>query len=168
MISGLRRKTNNVLTTEKKSGAWGNVRFGINYVYKEVRVEDKRNEELNTYYRNVLCEVIIQVILSCDPVHSDKVPKIIKVFKRTPEAKSLWIQMEKMEQTFLDLITTTKPSLEILKPYFSDLCNTLEYLQTTYLFNHRDMNPDNLMIKKGKIKLIDFGYSILTFNGKIH
>jgi len=92
------------------------------------------------------------------------------VFKRTPEAKSIWIQMEKMEKTFLDflLVPSPRPTLASLMPYFTDLCDTLEYLQTTYKFNHRDMKPDNLMVKDGKIKLIDFGYSILTFGGKIY
>lgn len=170
LVKGPRRKVNNVLAEDKKSGAWANVRFGKNYVYKEVRVTAVQRQNLNMYYRDVLCEVLIQVILSCDPVHSDKVPKIINIFKRTPESESIWIQMEKMEQTFLDFITAPppaqRPTFEILRSYFTDLCNTLEYLQTTYKFNHRDMKPDNLMIKEGKIKLIDFGYSIITFNGK--
>jgi hypothetical protein len=171
MIKGPRRKINNVLAAEEKSGSWGTVRFGKNYVYKEVRVEDeKKGEELNTYYKNALCEVVIQVILSCDPLHSGKVPQIINVFKRTPEAKSIWIQMEKMEKTFLEFLLppSPRPTLASLLPYFKDLCETLEYLQETYKFNHRDMKPDNLMIKDGKIKLIDFGYSILTFGGKTY
>lgn len=166
MIKGIRRKTFNVLSLEKKSGSWGNVRSGQTYAYKEVRTDDIRDIDLNNYYRDVLTEVIIQVILSCDTVHGDKVPKIINIYKQTPESKSITIQMEKYDMTFIDYLKNIHPAYADLGPIFTDLCTSLEYFQETYKFNHKDMKADNLMMKGNKIKYIDFGYSILKFNNK--
>jgi serine/threonine protein kinase len=166
MIKGIRRKTTNVLSLEKKSGSWGNVRAGQTYAYKEVRTDEIADKDLNNYYRDVLTEVLIQVILSCDIIHGDKVPKIINIYKQTPESKSITIQMEKYDMTFIDYLKNIHPTLDDLGSIFTDLCTALEYFQETYKFNHKDMKADNLMMKENKIKFIDFGYSILKFNNK--
>ena len=167
MIKGIRRKTKNVLSLEKKSGAWGTVTSGQTYVYKDVDAPNARDKRgLNNYYRDVLTEILIQVILSCDTVHGDKVPKIINIYKQTPHSNSIIIQMEKYDMTFINYINTNLPSLNTLEIIFTDLCTAFEYFQETYKFNHKDMKADNLMMKENKIKFIDFGYSILKFNNK--
>jgi len=167
-VRGMRRKNRNTLRRPPKSGTWGNVFAGNSNVYKEVRV-NATGASHNDYCRDVLTEVLIQVILSCDPTYGLAVPKIYGVYQ-VRDSPKLLIHMEKLDMTFLDYLKSTKPNWWSLEPHFSDLCTILAHFQETYRFNHRDMKPDNLMMKIRedgtlKIKLIDFGYSVLEYEG---
>jgi hypothetical protein len=68
----------------------------------------------------------------------------------------LVIQLEKLPTTFDKFIKEegpVNPKLDCLK----ELIRVIFYCQRTYAFQHCDLKYDNIMIKDGHVKLIDFG-----------
>jgi serine/threonine protein kinase len=122
-----------------------------------------------------LKEVIIQILLmkmSESDEGGPHVPRIICVGIDWDDSKA-FIVSELMEDTVRNLLlTNTAPQKEINVPFvLNEVAYMLDFFGKTLKFNHRDLKADNIMyvMKNGDIhiKLIDFGFSCLTW-GSLH
>ena len=122
-----------------------------------------------------LKEVIIQILMmkmSENEKNGPHVPRIICVGVDWDNSRGCIIS-ELMEDTVKNLLTkNTKPQKEIDVPFvLNEVAYMLDFFGKTLKFNHRDLKADNIMYvrKKGEIhiKLIDFGFSCLTW-GSLH
>ena len=122
-----------------------------------------------------LKEVIIQILLmkmSENDQSGPHVPRIICVGLDWDNSRA-YIISELMEDTVQNLILTNTPSQkEIDVPFvLNQVAYMLDFFGKTLKFNHRDLKADNIMYvrKNGQIdiKLIDFGFSCLTW-GSLH
>jgi serine/threonine protein kinase len=122
-----------------------------------------------------LKEVIIQILLmkmSESDEGGPHVPRIICVGIDWDDSKA-FIVSELMEDTVRNLLlTNTAPQKEINVPFIlNETAYMLDFFGKTLKFNHRDLKADNIMyvMKNGDIhiKLIDFGFSCLTW-GSLH
>ena len=118
-----------------------------------------------------LKEVIIQILLmkmSENDQSGPHVPRIICVGVDWDNSRGCIIS-ELMENTVQNLLlTNTAPQKEIDVPFvLNQVAYMLEFFGKSLKFNHRDLKADNIMYvrKKGEIniKLIDFGFSCLTW-----
>lgn len=122
-----------------------------------------------------LKEVIIQILMmkmSENEKNGPHVPRIICVGLDWEHSRA-YIISELMEDTVQNLLTkNTKPQKEIDVPFvLNEVAYMLDFFGKTLKFNHRDLKADNIMYvrKEGEIhiKLIDFGFSCLTW-GSLH
>ena len=122
-----------------------------------------------------LKEVIIQILMmkmSENEKNGPHVPRIICVGVDWDNSRGCIIS-ELMEDTVKNLLTkNTKPQKEIDVPFvLNEVAYMLDFFGKTLKFNHRDLKADNIMYvrKEGEIhiKLIDFGFSCLTW-GSLH
>jgi serine/threonine protein kinase len=122
-----------------------------------------------------LKEVIIQILLmkmSENEKNGPHVPRIIYVAIDYDDSMA-YIVSELMEDTVRNLLLTNTPSQkEIDVPFvLNEVAYMLEFFGKTLQFNHRDLKADNIMyVRKNReihIKLIDFGFSCLTW-GSLH
>jgi len=122
-----------------------------------------------------LKEVIIQILLmkmSENEKNGPHVPRIICVAIDYDDSMA-YIISELMEDTVRNLLLTNTPSQKETDVPFvlNEVAYMLEFFGKTLQFNHRDLKADNIMYvrKKGEIhiKLIDFGFSCLTW-GSLH
>jgi serine/threonine protein kinase len=122
-----------------------------------------------------LKEVIIQILMmkmSENEKNGPHVPRIICVGIDWDNSRGCIIS-ELMENTVQHLLlTNTEAQKEIDVPFvLNQVAYMLEFFGKTLKFNHRDLKADNIMYvrKKGEIhiKLIDFGFSCLTW-GSLH
>ena len=118
-----------------------------------------------------LKEVIIQILMmkmSENEKNGPHVPRIIYVAIDYDDSMA-YIVSELMEDTVKNLLlTNTAPQKEIDVPFvLNEVAYMLEFFGKTLKFNHRDLKSDNIMYLRKKkeihIKLIDFGFSCLTW-----
>jgi len=128
-----------------------------------------------TSIEEFLKEVIIQILMmkmSENDEGGPHVPRIICVAIDYDDSMA-YIISELMEDTVKNLLlTNTPPQKEINVPFvLNEVAYMLEFFGKTLQFNHRDLKTDNIMyvrkIGQIHIKLIDFGFSCLTW-GSLH
>lgn len=121
-----------------------------------------------------LKEVLIQIILwdeSKDEEEGPYVPTVISIGLDSVH-KEAFIVFELMHNTVYNLCKVfTAEENDIMIPHvFDKVAKILDYFGKKIEFNHRDLKPDNIMYMKNKdnkrvFKLIDFGFSCLTWHG---
>jgi serine/threonine protein kinase len=77
------------------------------------------------------------------------------------------LQLEKLPMTFNTFIKEEKTVNKILDCY-KELVSLIFYTQRTYVFQHCDLSYNNIMIKDGHIKLIDFGLGRMILDTHIY
>lgn len=93
-------------------------------------------------------------------------PHLISIFGYWISHEHLWIAMELADGDFLDYVTREKPSLEKILGMFREAAEAIDFLnQKQHSCNqdekvsilHRDIQPRNMLIVGGAIKIGDFG-----------
>jgi serine/threonine protein kinase len=124
-----------------------------------------------TSITDFLKEVIIQILMmkmSENEQNGPHVPRIICVGIDWDNNKA-YIISELMEDTVRNLLLTNTPSQKETDVPFvlNEVAYMLDFFGKTLKFNHRDLKADNIMYLRKKkeihIKLIDFGFSCLTW-----
>lgn len=155
-------------------------------IIKEIKFYDKWSRMFNVQPADIIAELLIQYILQVDTEHPSMVPAIHAIYyDKTKDA--IWIVMDKLDKTVDALFEseateTGYVGLRTFKNIVSQILEMLIYLNDAYGFVHRDLKGDNTMIKsetvmkktlRGKnkeevinrVKLIDFGFSAMNFEG---
>lgn len=93
-----------------------------------------------------------------------------KLYLIGQDKDNYYIVIERMEATLLSLFLTPPKIINtIVRNTVIQLCTMLEVLYGRLQFNHRDLKPDNLMFTmidgKFNLRLIDFGFACLNYNG---
>jgi hypothetical protein len=132
---------------------------------------------------DIIAELLIQYILQLDTEYPNMVPTIYDIYYDKTKA-AIWIIMEKMDKT-LDQVFNEELgtiSLRTFRGYIKQILEMLVYLNKTYGFVHRDLKPKNIMVKAetvikrtlrgknkeeivNKVRLIDFGFSVMILEG---
>jgi serine/threonine protein kinase len=98
-------------------------------------------------------------------------PSIIKVY--SPKRKSrMYIAMEYVDGVSLRAIMRNEPKMDPGKALdlIRQLCEALVYMHSQGVV-HRDLKPENVLVKDGRIKIMDFGIALdesarrLTWSG---
>jgi len=150
---------------------------GYDAIVKKIKLISS-NED---FIYDILQEVLTQIIIYESTKDID-IPEIQLVGPFCPKFfclgranDSLYIVMEKLDVVLASIFMRSKkaPSTWQLPPVFKvqkiiqQLSKILEVLYRTLNFNHRDLKLDNVMYKnigaKLNIRLIDFGFSCLTY-----
>lgn len=138
--------------------------------------------------RDVYIETFIQVIISNDPIVGHYIPRLRGLFRdpsvtrgrgtnagRILERYTLFITMDpnpvRLEDHLNRLRDTNGGILELRSfgRLLIELGETLARLRTAYGFSHRDLHVGNIMVSAdGHLRLIDFGYSCLTYGGQTY
>jgi hypothetical protein len=114
--------------------------------------------------KNAMTEAFIHSVLSTDPIVKDHICTVYGIYQ---SPGYLVIKLERLPITLKDYIATKGPSKEILN-FLKDLVNLIFYLRNRYKFQHCDLKYDNIMIKDGHVKLIDFGLGRMVLDGHIY
>ena len=132
----------------KGSGSFGEV---YEATWKEERVAVKVVNTTKTGYTQVLQELHALTSIPCEF-------NVCKVFgSYFYDEDSIGIIMELCDFDLFDLISTSGPLTEIqAKPIFRDVAKSLNFMHVNGLY-HCDIKLDNIMIKDGVVKIVDFG-----------
>jgi len=135
--------------------------------------------------RDVYIETFIQVILSRDPTVGRFICSPNRLYRnprvRRPlrgedpnlprDSYTLYIDMEPNPHKFDDWINSLPQPLDIRSfgHILIQLGQTLNHLRRTYAYSHRDLHSGNIMLSGTfQLKLIDFGFSCLTYGGNTY
>jgi serine/threonine protein kinase len=135
--------------------------------------------------RDVYIETFIQVILSSDPTVGRFICRVTHLYRnprvRRPlrgddpnlprDSYTLYIDMEPNPHKFDDWINSLPRPLDLRSfgHILIQLGQTLDHLRRTYAYSHRDLHTGNIMLSDTfQLKLIDFGFSCLTYGGNTY
>ena len=171
-------------------GEFGYVRPNVSraYAYKYFQTPMYLNST-NKWIQGQLVEPLINVILQCDPVVKKSICMLYKIYcEKTDKGYNLIYKMQRMGPTLivLDPFLLRSEDLElnkrVLLKTYGPLYKALAYLRKTYQFEHGDLHSKNLLFRKNPVqsdgtikesrlsfvKMIDFGYSGMVYNGKLY
>ena len=125
--------------------------------------------------RSIIKEVFIQHYLQSDPEShiNGTIPKVHGIYMANKSRGIIVIQMEKLDMTVDKLwkdLVAANPDRKLpfgnMKDFLTNLISGLQQLYNKYMFSHRDLKLDNIMltVPDGYMKFIDFGMSALTVN----
>lgn len=139
---------------------------GKQYAIKTTRVN--RSDILN-----FIKECLIQIILAEESKtlrYGPYVPTVYEMGYNSIREKA-FLRTELMTNTAQTVIHRSSEKVnDMLVPnLIKQISKILKFFSDNLAFNHRDLKPDNIMFKmedgKSWFKLIDFGFSCLTWNG---
>jgi serine/threonine protein kinase len=140
-------------------------------VIKVIRLRETRIE---SDFINTIKECIINIMLekeSAEKVDGPFVPKFYEVCFDNLRLLML-VRMERLQGTMANIYKSSTPQQNdiIVPETVGDLAYILDFFYDRFKFNHRDLKSDNVMYSmaaSGKliVKLIDFGFSCITWNG---
>lgn len=137
-------------------GASGKIYFQDDRIIKEIPIVHPYN------LRGAFLECWIQTTLQNDRFYGSHIPQLFSI-KRSKSKEmgklSIFLTMERIADTFQDILGTNQITLEKILPYFKQFSQMLEYFDIQYEFRHRDLHHRNILFNKGKLYLIDFGRS---------
>ncbi len=184
----------NEINVDENNRAIGKGEFGYvhqnrsrPYAYKYFQTPIYLNSK-NKWIQSLLVEPLINVILQSDPVVGRSICMLFKIYcEKTDKGYSLIYKMESLGPTlilldkFLLLSEDVELNKKILLKTYGPLYKVLQYLRKTYQFEHGDLHSKNLLFRKNPlrkdgslkesrltVKIIDFGYSGLVYNGKLY
>lgn len=177
------KKTGNDITFTKPNGeqvhielaeALGAGSFGETWAVKgpePIAVKIMKGLEGNTLYdafQECLVQILIYEATKDITIPENKLvgPFCPKFLLLGRDRDSIYIMMERIQFNINDAIKK-KPLSNFIKESTLQICRILKILYEKLKYNHRDFKPDNIMynIVDGNInvKLIDFGFSCLTY-----
>jgi len=143
---------------------------GGKYAIKRIKDKLSSAHDIQIFMK----EVLIQILLweeSKGQEDGPYAPKVISI-GYDPVYKEGFVVCELMHNTVYNLCKALKPEEnDIMIPHILDrVANILHFFGEKLKFNHRDLKPDNIMYSKTVdnkrvFKLIDFGFSCLTWHG---
>lgn len=185
----------NELNVNENSRALGKGEFGYvhpnrsrPYAYKYFQTPVYLNST-NKWIQGQLVEPLLNVILQSDPVVGKSICMLYKIYcEKTEKGYNLIYKMERLGPTLivLDPFLLSSEDLElnkrVLLKTYGPLYKTLAYLRKTYQFEHGDLHSKNLLFSKNpvrsngtikesrlsSVKMIDFGYSGMVYNGTLY
>lgn len=133
----------------------------------------KINKYDNKYYKNILTNIVINILLQCD---NTNITEIIKVFyfksKLHADMYGIGIIMKQYNDDahYKLLHTHDKDKLEFFKLTLQTTQKILLNINKKYIFVHGDLHLKNLLLTDKKIYLSDFEFSELhiVYDGKIY
>lgn len=126
------------------------------------------------FIRNTVKESIINIVLEKTSANQPDGPFVPELYEMAIDVQRnlLLIRQERLYDTLAQMYnSSTKEQNEYNIPEtLGDLAYVLNFFYKELEFNHRDLKSDNVMYKlsksgKAMIRLIDFGFSCLTWNG---
>ncbi len=123
---------------------------------------------------NMLKESIIQILLAHVSYAEETGPYVPHLYEIGYDIfnKMAYIRSELMTNTFWNIVGSSSPKENdlIVPDALTQVAKILDFFNKTLQFNHRDMKGDNVMYVltpegNPKYRLIDFGFSCITWNG---
>ncbi len=137
-------------------GSFSKVFYGIDTITNiPVAIKSVNKLKLN---ENLLSRVDLEIALleKCD--HEN----ILKIYKVIKDDTHVYIILEYCESSLKDIIKRKVPETDVLK-YSRQIKNGLQYLYSKNIL-HRDIKPQNILLKNGVLKISDFGLSKIFTN----
>ena len=185
----------NTLEASTEGGTFGQMHRSTDgkRIYKSItltvptyilNVSSERNNWVEEKIRGFYLETFIQVVLASDPDVGQYICKPTQLFRDAsivrgksgvvPHTLTLYILMEPIKHTFKTLVAKHGGVyMTWLRPLLYQLGDVLDVLHRKYNYGHRDLHTSNILIAEGadgteRIRLIDFGFSCLTYKGVVY
>lgn len=153
---------------------------GLNTIVKIIDTTDFRPTYYETLVYDTLQEVLVQILIyesTKDLVFPEiglQGPFCPRFFCLGKSNDKIYILMERLDAEIITLLSNKKHSsswslapAKVIKVTTVQIAKILGVLYNKLRFNHRDFKPDNIMytLNGGKmnVRLIDFGFSCLTY-----
>jgi serine/threonine protein kinase len=142
---------------------------GIGYAIKKSRRRPHSQHERTSMMSEVHALAALSASTATqyeDDISSDKTNSIVRYYSAWIEEsdQTLCIQMELCESSAADALHFThQTAYQLLR----DILNALDLLHSND-FVHLDIKPANILVKKNRFKLADFGLALHTTNGKFN
>ena len=123
--------------------------------------------------QDVIAEVIAQIIISegtKDVDYSDidlKGPFAAPVFHFAKDANYYYILNQRLMVDLNEVLMQKKEMSHNIKVSILQIATILDYVRHHYEFNHRDFKPDNIMFDDNGVRLIDFGFCCMKYEGLV-
>jgi hypothetical protein len=156
------------------SGSYGTIYGGTGPDGKEYAIKHIKNVKSGVDLTDMLKEVIQQIIVSnaTEGLPNGPFAPKLHLCAYNEYINEAFIVSDVMENTVWNLISAqTHDENDASIPYILEQASIqLRTLQDLLQFNHRDLKTNNIMYKTNadgtlNIKMIDFGYTCLTWNG---
>ena len=136
-------------------------------------LEMSKTRDQHSFIVNTIKESIINIIMEKVSENEPNGPYVPRLYELAidPQRNLLLIRQERLHGTLANMYDgSTKEQNDYNVPEtLGDLAYVLHFFYKKLEFNHRDLKSDNVMYSlsknKAHIKLIDFGFSCLTWNG---